>query len=282
MTALPTPLISAEQLSARLNDPDLVILDASYFMPAMQRDGVAEWKEQRIANAQHFDFDTKICDPDAEYPHTMPSPELFSEAVQALGVNQDSQIVVYDSLGLFASPRVWWMFRAMGHEQVTILNGGLPAWLAAGFSLTKTAPEKPACGNFVANYQAGLFCDAETVLMALQDNSSKVLDARGAGRFSGQEAEPREGLRSGHMPGAKNLPFTDLLDNGYMRPTEELKARFSELANSDQQLIFSCGSGVTACHLALAATLSGYPNPSVFDGSWSEWGARPELPIARD
>jgi thiosulfate/3-mercaptopyruvate sulfurtransferase len=282
MTALPTPLISAEQLSARLNDPDLVILDASYFMPAMQRDGVAEWKAQRIANAQHFDFDTKICDPDAEYPHTMPSPELFSEAVQALGVNQDSQIVVYDSLGLFASPRAWWMFRAMGHEQVTILNGGLPAWLAAGFNLTKTAPETPVRGNFVANYQADLFCDAETVLMALQDNSSKVLDARGAGRFSGQEAEPREGLRSGHMPGAKNLPFTDLLDNGYMRPTEELKARFSELASPDQQLIFSCGSGVTACHLALAATLSGYPKLSVFDGSWSEWGARPELPIARD
>lgn len=281
MTPLPTPLISAQQLSERLSDPALLILDASYFMPAMARDGAAEWQQQRIAKAQHFDFDTKICDPDAEYPHTMPSPELFSETVQALGVNQDSQIVVYDSLGLFASPRVWWMFRAMGHEQVTILDGGMPAWLAAGFSLTTTAPETPKRGNFIANYQPGLICDTEIVLTALQDDSTQVLDARSEGRFSGREAEPREGLRSGHMPGAKNLPFTDLLDNGSMRPVEELKARLAAVASPDQQLIFSCGSGVTACHLALAATLSGYPHLSVYDGSWSEWGARPELPIER-
>lgn len=280
MTSLPTPLITAEQLSQRLNHEKLVVLDASYFMAAMQRDGRTEWQTQRIANAQYFDFDQQICEPGTEYPHMMPSPELFTDCVQALGVDQDSDVVVYDTLGLFSSPRAWWMFRAMGHDNVTILNGGMPAWLSADLPLNTDEPRPNKAGNFIANHRPEMISDAEMVLMALQDPSSCVLDARSASRFDGSEPEPREGLRSGHMPGAKNLPFTGLLDNGFLRPVEELKPAISALASPEQRLIFSCGSGVTACHLALAAHVCGYPDLSVFDGSWSEWGARPELPIA--
>ncbi len=280
MTDFPTPIISAKQLSDYLENPKLVILDASYYMPAMQRNGVAEWQQRRISNARHFDFDQKICKQGAEYPHTMPSPEQFEENVRALGISNDSHLVVYDGLGMFASPRVWWMFRSMGHENISVLDGGLPAWEAANLPLDTSAVATVPSGNFTANYQPAMFSDTEAVLMALQDDSKCVLDARSAGRFTANEAEPREGLRGGHMPGAKNLPFAGLLDNGFLNPTAELKSQLAALASPERHLIFSCGSGVTACHLALAAHVVGYKNLSVYDGSWTEWGSRLELPIA--
>ena len=285
---LPTPLVSVDWLARHLDHPDLVVLDAHMQPPSAP---LSTEPVVQIPGARRFDFDGRIKAHDTELPHMLPSPELFNAEVQVLGIHTRSLIVVYDRIGIFSAPRAWWMFRAMGHAQVAVLDGGLPAWLAAGHPVEPETAYQGPSGDFVAQLQPNLFCDADSVAAELSSGRRPVLDARSAPRFAGLEPEPRAGLRAGHMPGALNLPFGQLQRDGKMKPAAELQAEFARLLGEQQAPIFSgeapifsCGSGVTACILALGAELAGYQGLTVYDGSWSEWGgdARRSVVGSRD
>jgi thiosulfate/3-mercaptopyruvate sulfurtransferase len=279
--SLPTPLVSVSWLAAHLDEPGLIVLDAS--MKPIGAVRPAETTEEVfLPRAQVFDFDTRICDPSTALPHMMPSAELFTREVRALGVGRASQIVVYDRVGIFSSPRAWWMFLAMGHDAVSVLDGGLPAWQRAGLPTESGQRPAVAAGDFVARPRPELFVDAEHVAAALEDGRSVLLDARSEGRFLGREAEPRPGLRSGHMPNAVSLPFNSLQAEGRMRSPEELATILASKVQGRERLVFSCGSGVTACTLALAAELAGYRDKAVYDGSWSEWGLPSSRPVVSE
>lgn len=282
LLTLPNDLVSVKWLAENINDSSLILLDASYFMPALKREGKTEWSAETIPGARYFDFDKSICDPSSALPHMMPSAALFQQAVQALGINQHSRLVVFDRLGIFSSPRVWWMFKSMGFNNIAVLDGGLVSWKEEGLA---TSPGKLKSnigkGDFIADYQAAFIADKQGVLNAIENEHSQIIDARAKNRFLGEVAEPRAELRSGHMPSAKNLPFSDLIENGKIRSSDQLKPLYEQLIDKQDNVIFSCGSGITACVLALGASLCGYKNLTVYDGSWTEWGADKSLPVIK-
>jgi thiosulfate/3-mercaptopyruvate sulfurtransferase len=267
---IPGSLVSVHWLAENRNAENLVILDASIKIVTPVQGG-----EQKppvyIPGALRFDIDHEMSDKTTSLPHMMPSPEVFTEKSQELGINRDSAIIAYDQVGIYSSPRAWCMFRAMGHEQVAVLDGGLPAWIEAGYRTVPHLAELPVRrGNFVSCPQDKMFVDSAYVLKALNNPTFSVIDARSEGRFKGLEPEPREGLRRGHMPNAVNIPFTSVLENGKMSSKSKLQSIFEKY--KDKHMIFSCGSGLTACVTALAAEQAGYENLYIYDGSWSEWG----------
>jgi thiosulfate/3-mercaptopyruvate sulfurtransferase len=272
--SVPGPLVTVDWLAERLDNPDLVVLDASI--------GKHKGVKMQIPGARLFDIDGAICDRSSALPHMMPSAEHFTQEMRALGMSDSSTVVVYDSAGIYSSARAWWMLRAMGFDRVGVLDGGLPAWIATGLPRHAFERKDLSPGDFVARPREDLIADSRKVEAALSDDASAVLDARSRERFAGQTEEPRPGLRRGHMPGAVNLPFDDLQVDGHMRPAEELQGSLCDLIGQRKRLVFTCGSGVTACILALGADLAGYRELSVYDGSWSEWGLPSNLPVVMD
>ena len=263
-------IVSVQWLAENHSAENLIIFDASMKPIGVVKNPVQETPTY-IPGALRFDFDDVLCDHNTSLPHMMPSPEFFTDEMQKLGVNNDSAIVVYDKVGIYSSPRAWWMFRAMGHDQVAVLDGGLPAWIQAGYATVSTPGTPQQRGDFALHPQGGLFVDSKFVIHALADSTFSVIDARSAGRFKGQDPEPRAGIRGGHMPNAVNIPYTDVLENGKISSKLKLQHIFEQY--KDKRMIFSCGSGVTACVVALAAERAGYKDLAVYDGSWSEWGA---------
>lgn len=278
--ARPDALVSTEWLAAHLNAPDVRIVDGSFFLPAQKRDPKAEYVQKHIPGAVFFDID-EIADTDSPLPHMLPSPEKFSARVRKLGLGDGNRIVVYDTSPMTGACRVWWMFRAMGHKDVAVLDGGLPKWEAEGRPVTDD-PTAPRDRHFTARLDNTLVRSIDDVRGLLDSKREQVVDARAAGRFRGETPEPRAGLRSGHMPGAFNLPYTDLLDSktGTMLPAEQIKARIAGAGiDPAKKVTASCGSGVTACVIGLALYLTGAPEAAIYDGSWTEWGGRADTPI---
>ena len=282
----PKPATGQPKLAAAIRQPKLLCLDASVppVVPGFNALNAANNPEKfaAIPGARRFDYDQQICKPDSTLPHMMPSAKLFEQKARQIGINRDSLIVVYDDVGMYASPRAWWMLRAMGHQQVWVLDGGLPAWLEAGQPVTDQLADPSGDGDFVAQPVPDLFCDFERVLEAIDDPTMQLVDARSEGRFQGLEPEPRPGVRSGHMPGAKNLPVTRVVERGRLKSAGQLRTMLQQLAAPDQKIITSCGSGITACVLTLAAWEAGYRNLTVYDGSWAEWGRPSKLPVVND
>jgi thiosulfate/3-mercaptopyruvate sulfurtransferase len=275
-----TSLIETEELARELHAPDLVILDASWHMPAEARNARAEYLAEHIPGALFFDIE-EIADTKSHLPHMLPPPEKFSSRMRSMGIGDGSRIVVYDSAGLFSAARVWWTFRVMGVQDISVLNGGLPKWKREGHALESGEPTARTARHFTARRNADLVRDLSDMKSLIKDRTAEIVDARAAERFAGKAPESRAGLRSGHIPGAHNLPFAKLIaKDGTLKPAPEVERLFEEAGvDLSKPVVASCGSGITASVLALALAEIGHRRTSVYDGSWSEWGADQNLPI---
>lgn len=275
-----TPFVSADWLQQRLGQPGIKIVDGAWYLPSQGRDARAEYEAGHIPGALFFDHDN-VVDPDSKLPHTLPSPEVFARIVGAMGIAESDTVIVYDGFGLFSAARCRWLFRTMGTEKVYILEGGLDGWKREGRPLT-AEPTRIAPNVFNANFDASRVVTLKDMRELVGTGSAQIADARPAGRFEGVDPEPRPGLRGGHMPGAKSLPFASLSRDGKILPADELK-KAVEAAGLDlsKPVVTSCGSGVSAAVISLALETLGHTDNRLYDGSWAEWGGLADTPVEK-
>lgn len=272
------PLVSVDWLYNNLDNEKLIILDCT--IPKVTLSNAILEDKLQIKNAIFFDIKNSFSDNNSEFPNTVLSPDEFQEKAQALGINNNSIIVCYDALGIYSSPRVWWMFQLMGFNNIAVLDGGLPEWKKRNYSVEKPSNISIKKGNFTVNYQPQKIKYTKDVLNSLENKDVLIVDARSKGRFLGTEPEPRKDLESGHMPNAVSLPFEEIKQNGKMKSEAELAKIFENYKNK-KEIIFTCGSGITASILALGAAIIKQENVAVYDGSWTEWASTENLPISK-
>ncbi|MEE9407448.1 MAG: sulfurtransferase [Polaribacter sp.] len=271
------PLVSVNWLHNNLNNDNLIVLDCT--IPKVTANSIITEGKSQIKGAVFFDIKNVFSDKKALFPNTVLTPNEFEINAQELGIYEDSLLVCYDDLGIYSSPRVWWMFQLMGFKNIAVLDGGLPEWKGNNYPIEKPKIHQPKKGSFKVDYQPRKLKFTKDVLNSIENKTILIADARSNGRFIGIAPEPRNDLKSGHIPNSVSLPFTAILENGKMKSDEELKNIFKDF-NNKKEIIFTCGSGITASILALGAEISGLRNVAVYDGSWTEWGSSTNLPIA--
>lgn len=277
----PDALVDTGWLAEHLRDPAVRVVDGTSFLPNVPRNARREYEAKHIPGAVFIDVD-EASDHASPLPHMLPKPEAFAKLVGGLGIGSEHRVVVYDSQGVRTAPRIWWMFRVFGHDNVAVLDGGLPKWEAEGHPVTANA-ESPRPAIFRPRFRPELVRDIDQMMANQKSRAAQVIDARPAGRFAGREPEPRPGLRSGHIPGSCNMPLEMLIDPNTQRvfPAEQLKASFDRLGiDPGKPVVTTCGSGVAACAVSLGLYLLGHENVPVYDGSWSEWGAHDDVEVA--
>ena len=275
------PVVSVDWLKSNLGNEQLIILDCTIPKVTAELNTPISEEKKQIKAAIFFDIKKNFSDLNAAFPNTILSPQEFKKKCQNLGINIDSAIVCYDDLGIYSSPRVWWMFQLMGFKNIAVLDGGFPKWEENKYPIEKHQKKVFLKGNFEVNYQLEKIKYTEDVFSAIENDGILITDARSKGRFNSTEPEPRNGLKGGHIPNSISLPFSEILDKGMLKTEDDLKVIFSEINPENKELIFTCGTGITASVLALGAEILGIKKYSVYDGSWTEWASTENLPIEK-